>query len=310
MKKIFLIVTVLLFCVSFTYAADADWDCKLVLSKDVLLSDWDSVDENDIVKTNISTAIPKKFIEKAFDNLRLYCCDMKKLSSGYCSRTNDDTLYPQSIYLFDHILDVYLRRLDAKQQNDNWNDLLYGLEPDWSWLEWREFITKRGNEVNWSLPLEIQKMYEKYWKNTQQQIPTFMEMNGAVQGNRETEVESAIKLYENRTLFDKYNLACDVGMYVSNLVYLKNVKQSQRLSTDEYNKCKNLTNARINNEYIYVKILLMQKWEKLLWSNMDAYLGTYFVSSKLSELMKTVFSMSTAFSEINKAVVQLVPQCS
>lgn len=306
MRKLVLIVIVLLFCINFTHSADVDWDCVIVLSKDTILSDRDTASEDDVVKTNLNLAMPKEAMEKAFDNLKSYCCDLEKISSNYCEDVNNDVFYPQSVYLFDHILDVYLRRLDAKQKNDNWNDLLYNLEPDEMWLEWRTFVTEHGNDINWSLPLQIQKTYEKFWHKNIQVTPSFMEINGAVQGNWLSDTVNAIKLYDTWTLFDKYNLACDVSNYISISTWI----QLQWLVTNEYNACKDLVKNRIDNEKVYVQVILSQKWEKLLWSNMDAYLGTYFVNKKLSELMQTVFNISTSFSEINKAVAKLIPECS
>jgi len=50
---------------------------------------------------------------------------------------------PASAYLFDHIIDISMRRLDAKELNENGNDLIYGLKPDPAGKERRDFITKR-----------------------------------------------------------------------------------------------------------------------------------------------------------------------
>jgi hypothetical protein len=61
--------------------------------------------------------MPKEAMEKVFENLNKYCCE-KKINTS-CIATNDSGLYPESMYIFDHVLDVYLRRLDAKQDNDN-----------------------------------------------------------------------------------------------------------------------------------------------------------------------------------------------
>ncbi len=298
MKKIFFIVFALLLCANLTYATDTDWDCAQVLTKDRYLSNRDETNEN------LSKAMPKEAMEKAFDNLKSYCCDTNKLGKTSCDTTSSNALYPESIYLVDHILDVYLRRLDAKQENENWSDLLYGLEPDWSGKERREFISKRGNEVNWSLPLEIQKKYEIAWTTTQS-VESYSDYIGANKNIWTSKVSGAITVYDTWTLYDKYYLACDVSNYI---VITKNFGTS--LTPQEYQSCKQLTYNRIDNEKLYVQTLLMQKWEKLLWSNMNAYLGTYFVKSKLSNLLKTIFDMSTSFSEINKAISKLTPECS
>lgn len=305
MKKILLLMIALLFCVCFTYAEDTDWDCTLVLLKDKMLSDRGE-DENDIVKTNMSAAMPKEAMEMAFDNLKAYCCDTEKIPSDFCESINSDVFYPQSIYLFDHILDVYLRRLDAKQQNDNWSDLLYGMDPDWSGLERRTFVMQQGNDVNWSLPSEMKKKYEKFWKKGVNITMSLGEKNLVVQQSWMSNTASAIKLYDNRTLFDKYNFACDLSNYIVLSAWI----EAQWLTTEEYDECIKLIENRINKEKLYVQTIMSQKWEKLLLTNMDAYLDTYFVNNKLYELMQTVFGISTSFSEINRAVSRLIPNCS
>ena len=302
MKKFFIFIVTLFFVVWYVKAADTNWDCSIVFSEEKLLSNWS--EDSDGENSKLAKIMPKEALEKAFFNLKSYCCDTKKISSGSCSATNSDVLYPESIYLFDHVFDVYLRRLDAKQENDNWSDLLYGLEPDPQWKEWRDFMLQHGNDVNWSLPSEIKEKYDSFWKKTIDKV-SYREVNWQEQGERKEKIKEAIDDFDRWTLFDKYNLACDVSKYIT-----ENPMQSTKLTKDEYDRCTNLTDVRMNNEYTYTQTIMMQKWEKMLSANMDVYLGTYFVKNKLSNLLQTVVNMSTAFSEVNKAVRKLIDQCS
>ncbi len=309
MKKICVLIVVLFSLVSVTFAADTDWDCSIIFSKNDILSKWDENNENEIV-ANLAQAMPRKALEKAFDNLNAYCCATKKTKN--CNITNDNKFYPESIFLFDHILDVYLRRLDAKQQNDNWDDLLYDLEPDLSGKDWRDFITNRANDINGSLPLEINEKYKNMWTYTQN-ISQFSSNYWTDMDNWKISVENAIKLNDSRTLRDKYNLACDVAKYIGelNTGWIRiQTSEANKITTQEYVLCKNLTNNRIQNENIYTKTVLMQKANVLLWSNMKSYLGNYFVSNKLSDLQKLVFDINTSLYEVNKAIITLTPRCS
>lgn len=302
MKKVFILLIVLFFGACVTLAANTDWDCSVVFSQEKLLLNWGEDIEDPIAKI-----MPKEAMEKVFDNLKSYCCDTKKLDTGSCVSKNSDVFYPESIYFFDHVFDVYLRRLDAKEENDNWENLLYWLEPDWSGKERREFIIKHGNDVNWSLPLEILQKYNSFWSGAQT-IPVYSEMDWVKQDVWEKETESAINDYDIWTLYDKYNLACDVSKYITEYV-MKSANLS-KLTTEEYSQCKNLTNKRINNEKIYAQIVLMQKWDKMLSENMDAYMDTYFVNNKLSNLLQEIFNISTSFSEVTRAVSRLVNHCN
>jgi len=307
MKKILILIVSLFSLVSLVFAADNNWDCFSVFSQDALLSnrnDNDAWSSTNSGMTFFIKAMPEDAMKKSFDNLRLHCCNIKKISGDICKVTNNDSVYPESIYIFDHILDVFLRRLDAKQKNDNWEDLLYNLEADEKWQEWREFITARWNEVQWSLPLEIDERFKDIWKSTQN-VPSYTEFDNS-NNLRKNSLETAIKSYDSRNLYDKYNLACDISNYIT-IFFLQS---KYWLTTVEYESCKKWTNARIKNEYTYVKTLMMQKWNKLIWFNMNSYLSNYFLWNKLSEVEKTIFDISTTFAEINKAVSKLVPQCS
>ena len=299
MKKIFILIISFLTCISLCYAAESSWDCALFSTKDAVLK---SLYENDDLE-NFAEIMPKESMEKVFENLNKYCCE-KKINTS-CIATNDSGLYPESIYIFDHILDVYLRRLDAKQDNDNWKDLLYGLEPDPLWKDWREFIIERGNDVEWSLPLEIQKKYESMWKGTQH-ILRFSQYTYKTINDWKANIKSAVNSYDSRTLYDKYNLACDLTKYVS-----ENVIQSINLiTTEEYDNCKDLIKNRIDNENKYMKAILMQKANTLLTSSIKAYINTYFVGNKLSELQKIINDMNSSFFEVNKSTEKLTNECS
>ena len=295
MKKLFILIAIILSFVSFTFAANVGWDCVLVLSKDRNLS---SRDESNEELTNLVKAMPKEAMEKVFDNLGKYCCEAKILSEN-CNSTNDDTLYPESIYIFDHILDIYLRRLDAK------DNLLYGLSAESSWQERREFIIEHGNDVNGSKPMEIKVKYDAFWTWTKN-IVSFADNDSKTKENWKSSIETQIWQYDSWTLRDKYNLACDLANYISEHKFIN----GKWLTQSEYTLCKTLTNNRIDHENTYVQTLLMQKANKLLWANMKSYLGTYFVSKKLSDLEQILFDINTSFSEVNKWVTKLIPQCS
>ena len=305
MKKVLIFMIALFSFTAITSADNSLWDCLFSLTNNTL-NWWENSNESDEIIANLAKAMPKEAIEKAVNHLKAYCCDINYLNSSSCSQSNNNEIYPQSIYLFDHILDVYLRRLDAKQKDDNWEDLLYGLEPDEMWTEWRKFIIERGNDVKWSLPLEIKDKFSSMWKLTTN-VTNFLGDTELNIKNWKNSFEENIKNYDNWTLWDKYNLACDISKYISES---KLLLSTSKLSTKEYNSCKKLTSARINNETIYTKTLLMQKANILLWSNMKSYLNTYFVSNKLNALQDKVFNMSTSFAEVNNAVWQLIPECS
>jgi hypothetical protein len=92
-------------------------------------------------------------------------------------------------------------------------------------------------------------------------ITNFLGDNETNINNWKSSFEENILNYDNWTLWDKYNLACDISKYISER---KLLLSTSKLSTSEYNSCKKLTEARINNEVVYTQVLLMQKGNKLL----------------------------------------------
>jgi hypothetical protein len=56
-------------------------------------------------------------------NLKTYCCSSKTLKGTICEEDKKNNVlpaeFPQSQYLFDHLIDVMFRRLDAKSEDVN-----------------------------------------------------------------------------------------------------------------------------------------------------------------------------------------------
>ena len=250
--------------------------------------------------------LPKKAFEKAVENLQIFCCKMEKEETyNYCNQEMKDKVGgPSSTYLLDHILDVSLRRLDAKEKNENWDNLIYGLEPDTMGKERRSFITKNGNSTQWSVPLNIVNKYKKYWSiSNDDRVLAKFNANSTLPRN-----EKDFENYQYRTLKEKYNWVCESSMFI----YINKVGDNGKLDPnklyDAYNKCKKLVNKRIANEYEYTNTIISQKWWVLLHTNISSYLK-YISQDKILELQQLIFNIKTLFAEVNKAVPELTPKC-
>jgi hypothetical protein len=71
-----------------------------------------------------------------------------------------------------------------------------------------------------------------------------------------------------------------------------------------------MSNERIQKEFNYTKSVLMQKGNKLLYNNVKSYLDIYFSQNKLVSLQQLIFNIKNTFNEVNRAVLELVPECS
>jgi len=295
MKKIVIIFLIMFAFVGISSAND----CNAVING----TDWIPMITK---KRNFDNILPKKAFEKAVENLQIFCCKINdEWKYNYCNNINQTTGVPSSLYLLDHILDVSLRRLDAKEKNKNGEDLIYGLEPDPIGKERRDFITEQGNLTKWSIPLNIVNQYKKYWTVNNDSILPRLPASSNIPRSEKT-----FENYQDRTLKERYNWVCESSIFI----YINKISGDDKLDYsklyDAYNKCKSLVDQRIKNEYEYTNIIISQKWWILLHTNINSYLSKYFLQNKILELQQLIFNMKTTFAEINKAVVELTPNCS
>lgn len=293
MKKTIIILLSLISIIGISSAND----CKVVINNE----DWVP-----IITTNraFDKILPKKAFEKAVENLQIFCCKIgEKGEYNYCENINTRNV-PSSSSLFDHILDVSLRRLDAKEENENGEDLIYGLDPDPMGKERRTYITKHWNSIQWSVPMDIINQYKRHWTlDNNKVLPTLTSSSNSIPRD-----ENTFKDYQTRTLKERYNAVCETSIFIYTRKNLDKVDSNKIYNT--YNKCKSLIDARIKKEYEYTNAIVLQKWWVLLNTNLNAYLDKYFSQNKLSELQQLMFNIKTIFAEVNKAITELVPKCN
>ncbi len=296
MKKIISIVIAFILFSAYVNYTSAN-DCNFVIAT----TDWNFASVENWKHENI---LPKPAIKQAMLNLKSFCCDQKLIELETCSEDNQissDWVYPMSAYLYDHILDVSMRRLDAKEAGKNGEDLIYGLLPDQTGKGWREFITKQANNKDWSIPLQIST---KFKENRESGINSLKAWN---QSSNEIWWEEEFSDYADWNLADKYKNVCETSIYL----YWDWKEDIDRKTLNKaYQKCEDMSNKRMQKEFNYTKAILMQKWNRLLYNNIKSYLDTYFSQNKLVALQQLVFNIKNTFNEVNKAVIELVSPCS
>lgn len=304
-KSIAIIIIFILFC-SYTNHTFAN-DCSFVEN----ITDWDFVSLKNWEYENI---LPKDAMAKAMLNLKSFCCN-PDIFSDSAKNTNCTTdsnidknwLYPSSSYLYDHILDVSMRRLDAKVKNENGEDLIYKLAPDETWKLWREFITKQANSKNGSVPLLISTKFKKNRESGMHSLKAWTSNKGK---NNMPWWKKEFEDYDKRNLSDKYKWVCETSIYLYLNLPLDNKKIDLAKLYIAYDSCETMSNNRIEKEVNYTKSILMQKWNRLLYNNIKWYLDIYFSQNKLVSLQQLVFNIKNTFNEINKAVIEIVSPCS
>ena len=207
MKK--LVITIILSSIALTGSVFAH-DCDIVSgeSNKIIDSIVTTYGKNTTIANPISTnskilikytnVVPTEAFRQALINLKAYCCS-QILSCTKAEKNNLPTKYPASAYLFDHLIDITMRRLDGIPS------LAYGLKSvDPTALIRRNKITEIANSVPPNTPQakEIEALYKNYWtlhegetKNLYTVIEKYNDYNGEI---------------PIISLADKYNTLCEI----------------------------------------------------------------------------------------------------
>lgn len=151
---------------------------------------------------NVTAIFPADAIRKAVSNLKKYCCSNNNLiDATYCADVDfSEKKFPESPYLYDHLLDVGFRRLDAFPDAKS----RYTLTPDALGQERRTFITQAGEDKEGTTSKVIMEKYNAL-RNSKISLPA---------SPSESEVNGFIENYNNAdrvSLYDKYLTLCEIA---------------------------------------------------------------------------------------------------
>lgn len=299
-------VYILIFWYSFAESLNEidNWDCAFVEGT-TWGKFWAMLDnrtgQNELV-------YPREAIKIAIFNLKAYCCRVWGelwSETPRCKYDKDNGLlsdnHPDSKFLYDHLLDVWLRRLDAM------DNLLYKwLVPDPIWKERRDFINKKWSQEAWTTPTDIVPKFNEQWtKNINYILPDREEWNYNTQYQKEW--ESITLGYSNWPLTNRYTNICEVSAYIYWHLLL-NLWFYTR--TNWYATCESLSRNVISRNISFTKSIVLKKSNKLLYDNINAHITNYLSQSRLTKLKETIFGIVQAFNVVNKKVIKLIKECS
>ena len=236
---------------------DNENDCSKVFNKDV----WDN-----------ESILPITDLEIAINNLETYCCSTNRKNEEYCKNLDKSEVYPDSPYLFDHIVDVWLRRLDAEI---NWS--YDWMSFDEKWLARRTKVDEIANSKDGTPPIELKNIFDKNFKFN---ILFFWEIK-----------ENDLSNYKDMTLYDRYNNRCEISKYIYEKLAPSNKILALKKDGTAVKKCKIITDARIEAEILYVKTLMMQKSNQILNENIQTYTNDYFAKERLQNLRDSILKL-------------------
>jgi len=272
---VFIIVTASIPLVSFWQSAITA-DCGIVNSR-----------TNAIVFGESNTELlPAEAIQRVTKNLRAYCCEQKYLRNTnevtVCDQDMDiptNSYFPQSAYLFDHLVDMMLRRLDGNEA------LIYpdvAVHPQGK--ERRELMREYASNPDGVMPAVVVNSTTEYWN---------------------TEEEG------NGTLYRLYNEVCATAdTHYRSLFRLSSGSAGGRELTRAVELCNELVWERIQYELMYARMIINLQANRMLSKSMTTHLVDYYANNRLMTLQSSIAEMVGAFTTVNRFVVEWTRQCS
>lgn len=327
LKKI-LIITAILFCSSNNFSS-ANSDCWAFVWR-TYNQWWQWANWFDIVKISRETTswfasfltvdqqkaiITNDDLNTALLNLKKYCCehDESMIWSQSCEKDywffNENAL--DSPYLFDHLLDVILRRLNGLPGEKN----IYTktkMTLDDKWKDWRERINKEALNTKWSNPQTISTKYTEFWKQspsnlgyniTSQIYATFWALDdqrflkyvsGEWSPTEATDskiIAEAFKNYDKRTLYDRYINACALSKYFYALLDVWPNSDDKKIIINKTadNSCDKIIENQIKWENQYVSLVAQRSSNLFLSNYIEWYISyLYERQDRLQKLRKDV----------------------
>jgi len=345
-KLIILLLSIISLCmnVSLVHADKSDCGVFATMSfKNNWWEDWFSIvnlswwtDSNkysNFLSTEQQLAIiNKESLNTAMLNLKKYCCEKGIWWPGVTDTNtcdNDKELYNDNIidspYLFDHIFDVIMRRLsgltgeyDIYTKLDMWSDD--------KWLEWREWINSKAQDLSWANPQIINDKYEEFWKKSSPNLwyditeevsgnfgkddNEFLNYVSGHWGSEESEsVAEALKNYDKWTLYDRYDNACAVTQYLYSLLNSAPRSEDKNRVINTLSKwiCSKIVKNQIESEATYVQVTKLQAGNLFLQNYRQWYIS--YLYDRSQNLQKTWSDATDRLLDVVRGVPHLVKKC-
>ena len=231
----------------------------------------------------------------AYDHLFAYCCDndlYPDAEAGYCDLAPSE-VYLESPYLFDHLLDVGLRHLDASSAYP-------GEIIDPSAVEWSNLFSTHPEKP--LTPLFLEAQYKKYWSLTH--VPLFQDEAGSL--------SNYLPLYTTSgfSLRDKYYNLCFVLKTAYETVLQPDSQKwpvvigDQSQDASFYTACMNLVSQKVTDERAFTQSTLFTRAASTMQTSMESYTMTSFVQDRLLPLFDKLKAIVSLFGKIaNQAPV-------
>ena len=243
-------------------------DCAIVNNADIKNTSGYSQMLKTVEEKDFTRVLPEEALQKALENLKKFCCQSNTLQEENCKGYKEKQGYPLSPFLYDHLIDVQLRRLDGIQE------LSYGIQGDPMGIQRRQFIENTLKAEVSPQAKEITEKYKTYWtsKNTINEQSTSEQISRFLREYNTTQT----------SLIDKYNTTCQIMANLYNSIANEKVLLgNSKNKNSAYSTCQNIVQRRIANEHTLVKAIIIKTSNETIHETYKTYTMKYFIQEKI-----------------------------
>lgn len=277
MKKTLITIFIVIECLwAYTFANDCfivSWE-----KTESLIKEYEWI-------TKYHKFLPIEWFKTVVYNLKAYCCSQNLIECSKDEKTNlPKKNFPESANIFDHLLDINMRRLDGI------SSLAYQKEVDPMAKIRREKINaiaadpkgKQAMTIEW-LFTWYRNPHKKYIKNTTEVLKNYDTTNISI-----------------LSMDDKYNKLCEITKLIYENIQIKGTLSigTYNESNSFYKKCENMVRERVQRETQYTKLLMIQKSTQMFNTTFSTYTKTHFVEEKLMGLRNLITKVKDYFQTI------------
>lgn len=268
--------------------------------------------------------ITKNDLNTAMMNLKKYCCRTKEWWSDYDTCKDDDIYFNDnslnSPYLFDHLFDVIMRRLNwLTGENDIYKKT--DMSVDALWKEWRDWINEQAESTGWSTPQTIFNKYSQIWNQSSPELgfdiasdvySRFSQTNkNFLDFIKNSKVANALKNYKDWTLSDRYSNSCALAefFYVLLSEWFAPASKTQtvhRLSN--WNSCNIIIRKQIDGENKYVQLVARRASNLFISNYLEWYIS--YMYERQQDLQKLWRDSTDRFIDVARGVPCLQKKCN
>ncbi|MDO4713778.1 MAG: hypothetical protein Q4B28_03915 [bacterium] len=248
--------------------------------------------------------VPEALIQRALLNLQAHCCSSGLGDTPSCEQDtalrNGRSNYPQSPFLFDHLIDVLMRRRNYDTSYPN-----FPFDPQAK--ERKQKIEKLILDAEGQLPTTFLADYDTY-RSVQPEylLASPSEQEGFQLLTTPGEIEK-LNTFPQRNLRTKFLNTCQIAIYLRMKLIPGN--PDQPLLTLLQPKCEALISKLLKEENQFLHNTIIYKSNKLITNTLKNY-GEIYFGNRINSLQLKIDQLMGQLQSVAKQVTKLIPQCS